>query len=63
MMTPLFNHWSQNVGGGRLPQHVYYFRDGVSAAQYANVMLYEVAALKALLYRLSSANKDYKVSQ
>lgn len=61
MMTPLFNHWSQNVGGGRLPAHVYYFRDGVSAAQYGNVMTYEVAALKALLYRLSAANKDYKV--
>ena len=61
MMEPLFNHWSQNVGGGRLPSHVYYFRDGVSSAQYGNVMMYEVAALKALLHRLSAANKEYKV--
>ena len=62
MMEPLFNHWAQNVGQGHLPSHVYYFRDGVSAAQYGNVMLYEVAALKALLHRIAESNKEYKVN-
>lgn len=61
IMGPLINHWSQNVGGGRLPQHVYYFRDGVSGPQYANVMKHEVAALKALLHRTAGADPNYKV--
>ena len=61
-MTPLFNHWSQNVGQGNCPQHVIYFRDGVSAAQYANVLFSEVASLKGLLHQLSRHNPNYKVS-
>lgn len=62
MMSPLMNHWAQTTGRGKYPTHVYYFRDGVSAAQYGNVMKTEVAALKALLYRLAAADKSYKVS-
>ena len=61
MLTPLFNHWSQNVGQGNLPQHVIYFRDGVSAAQYGNLLSAEVAAVKGLLHHLSYHNKNYKV--
>ena len=61
LMTPFFNHWSQNVGQGNLPLHVIYFRDGVSAAQYTNVIKYEVAALKGLLHNLSKHNPNYKV--
>ena len=62
MMTPMFNHWSQNIGNGNLPQHVIYFRDGVSAAQYVNVLALEVAALKGLLHQLAKHNPNYKVS-
>lgn len=61
MMTPYFNHWSQNIGGGNLPNHVIYFRDGVSAAQYVNVLKFEVAALKGLLHQISKHNPNYKV--
>ena len=60
MMSPMFNHWSQNVGKGNLPAHVIYFRDGVSAAQYANLLKFEVAALKGLLHQLSKSNPNYK---
>ena len=62
MMTPMFNHWSQNIGGGNLPKHVIYFRDGVSAAQYVNVLALEVAALKGLLHQLAKHDPNYKVS-
>ena len=62
MMTPLMNHWAQTIGQGKYPRHVFYYRDGVSAAQYGNVMKYEVAALKALLYRLNATDKNYQVS-
>ena len=61
MMNPLFNHWAQNVGQGNGPQHVIYFRDGVSAAQYVNVIKFEVASLKALLHEMSKHNPNYKV--
>ena len=60
MLSPLVNHWAQNVGGGHFPKHIYYFRDGVSAAQYGNVMKYEVAAIKALIYRLTATDKTFK---
>lgn len=62
MMSPLFHHWAQNTGKGNYPAHVYYFRDGVSSAQYGNVMKYEVSALKALLSKMNSSNKNYKVN-
>lgn len=61
MMTPMFNHWAQNIGGGNFPKHVIYFRDGVSAAQYVNVLALEVAALKGLLHQLSKHDPNYKV--
>lgn len=48
MLIPLFRHWCQNVSGGRLPEHVYYFRDGVSEGQYLNVLKHEVADIKEL---------------
>ncbi|KAG7005107.1 hypothetical protein G7Y79_00021g049740 [Physcia stellaris] len=41
MMTPMFNHWSQNVAAVYLPQHVI----GVSAAQYMNLLASQVASL------------------
>ncbi|KAI4251669.1 MAG: hypothetical protein L6R42_008287, partial [Xanthoria sp. 1 TBL-2021] len=48
MLTPLFRHWTANVSGGRLPDHVYYFRDGVSETQFLNVIKYEVADIKEI---------------
>ncbi|KAL8771701.1 MAG: hypothetical protein Q9209_002892 [Squamulea sp. 1 TL-2023] len=48
MLTPLFRHWTANVSGGRLPDHVYYFRDGVSEGQFLNVIKYEVADIKEI---------------
>ncbi|KAL8852773.1 MAG: hypothetical protein Q9221_002403 [Calogaya cf. arnoldii] len=48
MLTPLFRHWTANVSGGRFPQHVYYFRDGVSESQFLNVLKYEVADIKEI---------------
>ncbi|KAL8696034.1 MAG: hypothetical protein Q9224_003008 [Gallowayella concinna] len=48
MLIPLFRHWTANVSGGRLPDHVYYFRDGVSEGQYLNVLKYEVADIKEI---------------
>ena len=46
MTMPLIQRWMENVGGGRMPKHVYYFRDGVSEAQYIPLLNNEVADLK-----------------
>ena len=45
----LFPEWVKQVGNGRLPQHIYYFRDGVSEGQYAHVLDQEVAMMKAFI--------------
>lgn len=53
MLTPLIEHWKRTVGGGKLPGHVYYFRDGVSAGQYQAVLNCEVEAMKQLFAKLA----------
>lgn len=49
MMMPMFNHWVANVGGGRPPAHIYYFRDGVSEGQYEHVLQQEVHDMKNVI--------------
>ena len=46
LVQPLIQKWTESVGGGRLPKHVYYFRDGVSEGQYIPLIKNEVADLK-----------------
>ncbi len=56
MLLPLVDWWIKNIGRGQLPKHVYYFRDGVSEAQYINTLKYEVADIKLVFDQLG--NKD-----
>lgn len=42
----LVPEWVKQVGNGKLPQHIYYFRDGVSEGQYAHVLDQEVVMMK-----------------
>jgi eukaryotic translation initiation factor 2C len=49
MMLPLFEQWISKVGGGRGPQHIYYFRDGVSEGQFMQVLNNELADMKSVL--------------
>lgn len=46
MLRPLVQHWCEDVSGGRVPTHVYYFRDGVSEGQYGAVLRDEIGELK-----------------
>ncbi|KAL8776952.1 MAG: hypothetical protein Q9213_008068 [Squamulea squamosa] len=65
MLTPLFRHWTANVSGGRLPDHVYYFRDGVSEGQFLNVIKYEVANIKEIWNEMvtpKAGEKPHEVS-
>jgi eukaryotic translation initiation factor 2C len=54
-LKPLVTQWQSNVGGGKLPTQVYYFRDGVSEGQFIHVMQQEVPHIKAVLSGLSNA--------
>ena len=47
---PLFDRWVTDVGGGKGPQHIYYFRDGVSEGQYVHVLEQEVKEMKKVLF-------------
>lgn len=49
LFVGMFTKWMTKVGGGGGPQHIYYFRDGVSEGQYQQVLDYEVAVMKRLL--------------
>lgn len=52
MLTPLIEHWKRTIGNGRIPNQVYYFRDGVSAGQYQAVLKFEVEVMKLLFAKL-----------
>ena len=62
MLRPLFMEWASNVGQGMLPKHIYYLRDGVSEAQYQNVLKQEVADIKRLLNSIGQYTKNLDVS-
>ena len=50
IFLPLFDRWVSDVGGGKGPQHIYYFRDGVSEGQYAHVLDQEVKEMKKVIF-------------
>lgn len=53
-LMPLVAQWQKVVGNGRLPEQVYYIRDGVSEGQYLHVMNKEVPAIKRVLSELNA---------
>ncbi|EEH20043.2 hypothetical protein PABG_02302 [Paracoccidioides brasiliensis Pb03] len=46
MLTPLFKAWYTSVGQGRVPQNIYYFRDGVSEGQFQYVLNEEIPSIR-----------------
>ena len=52
----LAKRWIQTLGSGRCPQHIVYFRDGVSEGQYPQVLEQEVRDLKAVIQKEDPAN-------
>ncbi|KAL4885126.1 Piwi domain-containing protein [Aspergillus karnatakaensis] len=53
MLAPLVREWMSTVGAGRAPEHVYYFRDGVSAGEFEHVLQQEVLDIKSILMKLT----------
>lgn len=53
MLTPLVREWMATVGRGRAPEHVYYFRDGVSTGQFDQVLQQEVFDMKSIFMKLT----------
>ena len=56
MLRPLIQWWMANIGQGRPPRHLYYFRDGVSEGQYTELLKREVADIKQLMDELGQHN-------
>ena len=57
MLTPLFRTWMSETGMGRMPQHFFYFRDGVSEGQFQHVIQQEVKHIKRIWRTLDQDNK------
>jgi eukaryotic translation initiation factor 2C len=54
MLTPLVREWMSTVGGGKAPDNVYYFRDGVSAGEFQHVLQQEILDIKAIFMKLTN---------
>ena len=61
MLRPLIQNWSETVGEGRLPDHVFYFRDGVSEGQYQEVLSQEMRDIKRIFANIGKHNPEYRV--
>jgi eukaryotic translation initiation factor 2C len=53
MLRPLIHEWMTTVGGGRAPENIYYFRDGVSTGQFRHVLEDEVPSIKEVMAMLT----------
>lgn len=49
ILGPLVQQWQSEVGGGRLPEHVIYIRDGVSEGQFQSVIQEELPAIRLVI--------------
>ena len=54
-LLPLVGKFIQNINGGVFPEHVYYFRDGVSEGQYQHVLKQEVTDIRKC-FKLKAPN-------
>ena len=57
MALPLFRDWMSNVGGGNMPHHVIYLRDGVSESQHQHILQQEVRDIRAVWNDIDSNPK------
>lgn len=46
ILTPMVREWVMNLGKGRVPQALYYFRDGVSEGQQQHVLQREIKHIR-----------------
>ncbi|QSZ31113.1 hypothetical protein DSL72_000676 [Monilinia vaccinii-corymbosi] len=51
MLIPLYQYWVKKLGIKNGPQHIYYFRDGVSEGQFEHVINQEIKDMKAALLK------------
>ncbi|KAI5301757.1 hypothetical protein KEM56_001385 [Ascosphaera pollenicola] len=56
ILSPLIREWMMNIGGGRVPERLYYIRDGVSEGQFEQVLNTEVPYIRTLLKDLNQGN-------
>ena len=58
-LTRLLEKWIKDVGEG-LPDHVYYFRDGVGESQYKTLLAKEVADIRQIFRELNETHEELK---
>ena len=57
LLDEMVTYWKDSIGGGKMPDEVFYFRDGVSEGQYRHVLDQEVRDIKAFFRKKDPSSK------
>lgn len=60
-LKPLLQKWIKDVSKGSLPDHVYYFRDGVGESRFKDLLVKEVADIRQIFRELNGIHSELKV--
>ncbi|KAL8671085.1 MAG: hypothetical protein Q9168_004410 [Polycauliona sp. 1 TL-2023] len=60
-LRPLIERWKEIVGIGRLPDHVYYFRDGVGESRLKELLATEVEDMRKMFKELNGNRSKKEV--
>ncbi|KAL8992515.1 MAG: hypothetical protein Q9169_007046 [Polycauliona sp. 2 TL-2023] len=60
-LTPLIKEWRRIVGNNHLPDHVFYFRDGVGESRYKELLDSEVKDMKQIFSQLDESKSNVNV--
>ncbi|QVM08605.1 hypothetical protein D8B26_003290 [Coccidioides posadasii str. Silveira] len=53
ILSPLIREWVMNIGNGRNPENLYYFRDGVSEGQQQHILQREIRHIKDIFKEIA----------
>ncbi|KAI4249574.1 MAG: hypothetical protein L6R42_008924, partial [Xanthoria sp. 1 TBL-2021] len=59
-LKPLLQKWIKDVSKGSLPDHVYYFRDGVGESRFKELLAKEVADIRQIFRELNGIHSELK---
>ncbi|KAM5430707.1 Protein argonaute [Microsporum canis] len=62
ILSPLIREWVMTIGKGRVPQNVYYFRDGLSSGQFQGCLQQEIPHIKEIFSEIMGSEWPGKMT-